>query len=52
MRILEHLGGGKLIIDLKGQRAVASTDLMLEKGQEIDVIVRNIGANRIILQIE
>jgi hypothetical protein len=52
VRILEHLGGGKLIIDLKGQRAVASTDLMLEKGQEIDVIVRNIGRNRIILQIE
>jgi len=41
-----------LVIDLKGQRAVASTDLMLEKGQEIDVIVRNVGGNRIILQIE
>jgi hypothetical protein len=52
VRILEHLGGGKLIIDLRGQRAVASTDLMLEKGQEIDVIARNIGENRIILQIE
>jgi len=41
-----------LIIDLKGQRAVASTDLMLERGQEMDVIVRNMGGNRIILQIE
>jgi len=41
-----------LVIDLKGQRAVASTDLMLEKGQKMDVIVRSIGGNRIILQIE
>lgn len=50
VRILEHLGGGKLIVDLKGERLVANTPLPLEKNQEIDVIVKNIG-NKIILQI-
>jgi len=50
IKVLEHLGGGKLIIALKGHRIVANTDLMLENGQEMDVIVKNIG-NKITLRL-
>lgn len=50
IKVLDHLGGGKLIVDIKGQRVVANTNLWLEKGQEIDVIVKNIG-EKIIMQI-
>ena len=50
VKVLDHLGGGKLIIDLKGQRVVANTNLWLEKDQEIDVIVKNVGT-KIILQL-
>lgn len=50
IRILDYLGGGKLVVDLKGERVVASTSLLLEKNQQIDVIVKNIG-DKIILQL-
>jgi len=50
IKVLENLGGGKLIIDLKGHRIVANTRLMLENGQELDVIVKNAG-NQIELKI-
>jgi len=50
VKVLEHLGGGKLIVELKGQRVVANTNLWLEKDQEIDVIVKNVGT-KIILQL-
>lgn len=50
IRILDYLGGGKLVVDLKGQRVVANTTLILEKNQEIDVIVKNVGS-KIILQL-
>jgi len=50
IRILDYLGGGKLVVDLKGQRVVANTALILEKNQEIDVIVKNVGST-IVLQL-
>lgn len=50
IKILDYLGGGKLVVDLKGQRVVANTALILEKNQEIDVIVKNVGS-KIILQL-
>ena len=50
IRVLDYLGGGKLVVDLKGQRMVARTNLFLEKNQEIDVIVRNVG-DTIVLQL-
>ena len=50
IKVLDHLGGGKLIVDIKGHRVVANTDLMLEKNEEFDVTVRNIG-DKVILQL-
>jgi len=50
IKVLEHLGGGKLIISFKGQRIVANTNLMLENGQEMDVMVKN-ASNQILLSI-
>ncbi len=50
IRILDYLGGGKLVVDLKGQRVVANTALILEKNQEIDVIVKNVGS-KVVLQL-
>jgi len=50
IRVLDYLGGGKLVIALKGERVVANTALYLEKNQEIDVTVKNIG-DKIILQL-
>ena len=50
IRVLDYLGGGKLVIDLKGQRVVANTALLLEKNQEIEVLVKNIG-DKIVLQL-
>lgn len=51
VKLLEYLGGGKMVIDLKGQRIVANSNLMLEKGQELDVLIRNFNGNKIVLQI-
>ncbi len=51
VKLLEYLGGGKMVIDLKGQRVVANSNLMLEKGQEINVLIKNITDGKIILQI-
>lgn len=50
IRILDHLGGGKVVVDLKGERVVANTPLCLEKDQEVDVIVKRAG-DKIILQL-
>ncbi len=50
IRILDYLGGGKLVVDLKGERVVANTALLLEKNQQIDVIVKNLG-DKVILQL-
>ncbi len=50
IRILDYLGGGKLVVDLKGERVVASTTLLLEKDQLLDVIVKNAG-DKVILQL-
>ena len=50
IRVLDYLGGGKLVVDLKGQRLVANTALVLEKNQEIEVLVKNIG-DKIVLQL-
>jgi len=51
VKLLEYLGGGKMVVDLKGQRVVANTDLMMEEGQEISVLIKNINKDKIILQI-
>lgn len=51
VEVLDYLGGGKLIIDVKGQRIVATSDILIEKGQEIYVRVINIGEEKIILQL-
>jgi hypothetical protein len=50
IKVLDHLGGGKLIVDLKGQRVVANTHLLLERNREVDVTVKKIG-DKIILQL-
>jgi len=50
VKVLDHLGGGKLVVDVKGQRVVANTNLWLEKGQEINVIIKDMGA-KIIMQL-
>lgn len=50
IRVLDYLGGGKLVVDLKGERVVANTSLFLEKGQELEVVVKNIG-DTIVLQL-
>ncbi len=51
IRILDYLGDGKLVIDLKGQRIVANSNLMISPGQDIDVIVRSTDNNQIVLQV-
>ncbi len=51
VKVLDYLGGGKLIIDVNGQRIVATSDIAIEKGQEIYVKVINIGEGKIILQL-
>lgn len=51
VKVLEYLGDGKLVIELKGQRVVADSRLMLEANQELDVIVKNADNNKIVLQI-
>lgn len=51
IKILDYLGDGKLVVDLKGQRIVANSNLMIPSGQEIDVIVRSTDNNQIVLQV-
>jgi hypothetical protein len=51
VKLLEYLGGGKIVVDLKGQRVVANTNLMMEEGQEISVLIKKINEDKIILQI-
>jgi hypothetical protein len=50
IKVLDNLGGGKLVVDLKGQRVVANTHLSLERNQEVDVTVKKIG-DKVILQL-
>jgi hypothetical protein len=51
IKIIDYLGDGKLVVNLKGQRIVADSNLMIETDQEIDVIVKTMENNRIILQV-
>jgi hypothetical protein len=51
IKVIDYLGDGKLVVDLKGQRIVANSNLMIEADQEIEVIVRSMDNNRIILQV-
>ncbi len=51
IKILDYLGDGKLVVDLKGQRIVANSNLMIEIGQEIDVTVKSTNNNQIVLQV-
>lgn len=51
IKIMDYLGDGKLVVDLKGQRIVANSNLMIESGQEIDVMVRSTDNNQIVLQV-
>lgn len=51
VKVLDYLGGGKLIVDLNGQRIVATSDILIEKGQEIYVRVINIREGKVILQL-
>lgn len=51
VKVLDYLGGGKLIIDVNGQRMVATSDIVIEKDQEIFVKVINAGEGKIILQL-
>ncbi|MGB9595722.1 MAG: flagellar hook-length control protein FliK [Candidatus Poribacteria bacterium] len=51
IKIIDYLGDGKLVVDLKGQRIVANSNLMIEADQEIDVVVRSTDNNQIVLQI-
>lgn len=51
IKIIDYLGDGKLVVDLKGQRIVADSSLIIEAGQEIDVIVKSTDNNRVVLQV-
>jgi hypothetical protein len=51
VKVLEYLGAGKLVIELKGQRVVADSEFLLEANQELDVIVKSTDNNKIVLQI-
>jgi len=51
VKVLEYLGAGKLVIELKGQRFIADSELLLEPDQALDVTVKNIDDNKIVLQI-
>jgi hypothetical protein len=51
VKVLEYLGAGKLVIELKGQRIVADSEFLLEVNQELDVIVKSTDNNKIVLQI-
>lgn len=51
VKVLEYLGAGKLVIELKGQRVVADSEFLLEVNQELDVIVKSTDNNKIVLQI-
>ena len=51
IKVIDYLGDGKLVVDLKGQRIVANSNLMIEADREIDVIVKSMDNNRIVLQI-
>lgn len=51
IKIIDYLGDGKLVVDIRGQRIVAYSNLMIEADREIDVIVKSMDNNRIILQV-
>ena len=50
IRILDYLGRGRYVIDLKGQRVVARALPNLQENQKLNVVVRN-DDGKIILQV-